>query len=294
MLCSPFHNHKEIELKGGARGLKILSLAECRIITNGGVGYLGKLKRLEDLSILGCYSITDEGIQRLVSKSQNFKKFNLSGTYVSREGLHSIANSCKNILTLVLHGCKLLSNEDATIFKSCTVELRDDIFRFQLLPTPDTALSSITNNILRTRSSLTIQRVAHYVYKKLQQAVSSVDILCKGRVLSSYMTLREVEHDMWDNSMLTLHYRLKEETQKILENEKVELLMGKMPRWVHDDMAIECFKCHERFRMIVRKHHCRKCGNIFCDNCTRKRMFIPAYGYTKNPVRVCDTCAIVN
>jgi hypothetical protein len=291
MLCSTFLDKKKCELKGGARGLVKLSLAECRMISNEGVCYLRKLKKLEDLNILGCYSISDEGIARLVGKAKQFRKFNLSGTYVSREGLNAIARNCGNIQALILHGCRLLSNEDSMIFKNCHVELRDDIFRFQLLPTPETCLNSITNNILRTRSSLTIQRVAHYVFKKLQHGANNIDILCKGRVLSSYMTLRDVERDMWDNSMLTLYYRLKEETQKILENEKVENLMGKMPKWVHDDLVNECLKCHERFRIFVRKHHCRKCGNIFCDRCSQKRMFIPAFGYTKKPVRVCDNCA---
>ena len=61
------------------------------------------------------------------------------------------------------------------------------------------------------------------------------------------MTLREVEHDLWDNSMLTLYYRLREETIKILENEKVENLMGKMPKWVNDEEVSECFICHSHF-----------------------------------------------
>ena len=196
MLCNRFQDcsHKHI-LKGGARGLRKLSLGECRSLSNQGIAHLRKLKKLEELNVLGCYSISDEGIERLISKPNLLKKINLSGTYISREGLMEIQKNCKHIQTLILHGCKLLSVEDASIFQQCYVELRDDIFRFQLLPAPETVLGSITNNILRTRSSLTIQRVAHYVYKKLQQPACNIDIVCKNRVLSTYMTLREVEHD---------------------------------------------------------------------------------------------------
>jgi FYVE zinc finger len=290
MLCNNFQFPHKNELKGGARGLVKLSLAECRAITNQGIAYLSKLRKLEELNVLGCYSVSDEGIEHLVSKSNSFKKFNLSGTYISRDGLNAINLHCKSIQTLVLHGCRLLSTEDALIFKNCHIELREDIFRFQLLPTPETTLNSITNNILRTRSSLTIQRVAHYVYKKLQQPVCNIDIVCKGRVLSTFMTLRDVERDFWDNSMLSLYYRLKEETAKILENEKVESIMGKMPRWLPDDSVSLCGICHERFWILLRKHHCRKCGKIFCKNCSAKRILIPIYGYTKKPVRVCDNC----
>lgn len=46
----------------------------------------------------------------------------------------------------------------------------------------------ITNNVLRTRSSLVIQRVSHYVAKKLNDEklvidVSFTQILCKDKVL---------------------------------------------------------------------------------------------------------------
>lgn len=294
-LCGKFEGYKKNDkYSGGARGLKKLSLAECRTIQNGGLGYLRKLSLLEELNILGCYSINDEGIQKLVTKAKNFKKLNLSGTYISREGLSAIKNNCLGIKTLVLHGCRLLSVDDGNIFKNVYLELRDDIFRFQLLPGPDTCLSSITNNILRTRSSLTIQRVAHYVCKKLSQPVGSgIDILCKNVVLCSYMTLKGVEQDMWDSSMLTLYYRLKTETLKIREIEKVESLMGKMPKWVQDESALACLQCHQRFRVLLRRHHCRKCGQIFCNKCSQKRMMIPAFGYTKHPVRVCDKCFLV-
>ena len=132
--------------------------------------------------------------------------------------------------------------------------------------------------------------MAHYVYKKLQQPVCNIDVVCKDRVLSCYMTLRDVENELWDNSMLSLHYRLKSETKMILESQKVEHLMGKMPRWVQEETVDECSACRRRFWMLLRKQHCRNCGNIFCKHCTTKKMFIPAYGYTKNPVRVCDKC----
>mmetsp|Transcript_10570 Transcript_10570/g.10583 ORF Transcript_10570/g.10583 Transcript_10570/m.10583 type:complete len:236 (+) Transcript_10570:772-1479(+) len=185
-----------VDLKGGGRGLTRLSLSECRCVTDQGVAYLRKLRRLEDLSLLGCYSVVDKGIELLVKGCHSLKKINLSGTYITKEGLNFISNSCKNLEHILLHNCKLLSEDDRKIFKGVLVELREDIFRFQLLPTSDTVLGLITNNILRTRSSLTIQRVGHYVTRKLDQQNIEIDILCKGRVLSPYMTLKDVQNDM--------------------------------------------------------------------------------------------------
>lgn len=53
-------------------------------------------------------------------------------------------------------------------------------------------------------------------------------------------------------------------------NSKVDdesrILMPKS-RWVPDKQAQTCFNCNKSFIPIVRpKHHCRRCGNIFCNS----------------------------
>jgi len=37
--------------------------------------------------------------------------------------------------------------------------------------------------------------------------------------------------------------------------------------WIPDDFARKCQKCSEIFGNLVRKHHCRCCGGVYCDNC---------------------------
>uniref|UniRef100_A0A1I7XSE2 Hepatocyte growth factor-regulated tyrosine kinase substrate n=1 Tax=Heterorhabditis bacteriophora TaxID=37862 RepID=A0A1I7XSE2_HETBA len=51
----------------------------------------------------------------------------------------------------------------------------------------------------------------------------------------------------------------------------------------------ECFRCRSEFGLITRKHHCRACGQIFCDKCSSKEMTLPQFGIEKE-VRVCDAC----
>jgi hypothetical protein len=34
--------------------------------------------------------------------------------------------------------------------------------------------------------------------------------------------------------------------------------------WVHDDSVWYCKKCSSQFSMFMRKHHCRRCGGVFC------------------------------
>jgi hypothetical protein len=68
-------------------------------------------------------------------------------------------------------------------------------------------------------------------------------------------------------------------------------------RWKADAEVNACEKCRKAFTILRRKHHCRRCGGIFCDACTTSRMAL------KNPLtetgratgtvqdcRVCDDC----
>lgn len=49
----------------------------------------------------------------------------------------------------------------------------------------------------------------------------------------------------------------------------------RLSSWVQDDAVFACFKCHTVFSLLVRKHHCRACGRIFCSACSSQRVVIP-------------------
>lgn len=52
-----------------------------------------------------------------------------------------------------------------------------------------------------------------------------------------------------------------------------------------------CPSCSNPFSYTRRKHHCRLCGDIFCDACSNNRSILPLEGDEYNvPVRVCDVC----
>ncbi|ETV89691.1 hypothetical protein, variant 2 [Aphanomyces astaci] len=57
----------------------------------------------------------------------------------------------------------------------------------------------------------------------------------------------------------------------------------RLSSWVQDDAVYACFKCHVQFSLIVRKHHCRACGRIFCNACSNQRLVIPV-DYESTPV----------
>lgn len=59
--------------------------------------------------------------------------------------------------------------------------------------------------------------------------------------------------------------------------------------WVPDEAASKCTSCGTDFGAFVRRHHCRNCGDIFCDKCTHGRIALTA-DENAQPVRVCDRC----
>ncbi|XP_058785471.1 protein FREE1-like [Vicia villosa] len=59
--------------------------------------------------------------------------------------------------------------------------------------------------------------------------------------------------------------------------------------WVPDEAVTKCTACGTDFGAFNRKHHCRNCGDIFCDKCTHGRIALTAEENAQ-PVRVCDRC----
>ncbi|KAI6234616.1 Hepatocyte growth factor-regulated tyrosine kinase substrate [Aphelenchoides fujianensis] len=65
------------------------------------------------------------------------------------------------------------------------------------------------------------------------------------------------------------------------------MFMAEMaPDWAEGD---SCFRCRVEFGIFTRKHHCRSCGQVFCDKCSSRQMMLPHLGIEKK-VRVCETC----
>ncbi|XP_037958388.1 hepatocyte growth factor-regulated tyrosine kinase substrate isoform X2 [Teleopsis dalmanni] len=58
------------------------------------------------------------------------------------------------------------------------------------------------------------------------------------------------------------------------------------PNWADGKV---CHRCRKEFSVLIRKHHCRNCGQVFCGDCTAKQCPLPKYGIEKD-VRVCDVC----
>lgn len=65
------------------------------------------------------------------------------------------------------------------------------------------------------------------------------------------------------------------------------------PRWVPDEEAENCTRCRSEFDWVNRRHHCRHCGAVFCQNCSPNRSLLPFAFGERDPQRVCVDCELV-
>ena len=62
------------------------------------------------------------------------------------------------------------------------------------------------------------------------------------------------------------------------------------PSWVADAFSQACFSCKTEFSVTNRRHHCRACGQVFCDSCSSNRRDLPRSWRYDKPQRVCNPC----
>ncbi|CAG8620517.1 6067_t:CDS:2, partial [Ambispora gerdemannii] len=75
--------------------------------------------------------------------------------------------------------------------------------------------------------------------------------------------------------------------------------------WEHDGDVHDCRRCHRKFGLWIRRHHCRKCGQVVCDRCSTARVELLPTQLLSDPSgsaadsnsnqnsqyhRVCDSC----
>eukprot|EP00013_Stygamoeba_regulata_P010449 CAMPEP_0177687774 /NCGR_PEP_ID=MMETSP0447-20121125/34316_1 /TAXON_ID=0 /ORGANISM="Stygamoeba regulata, Strain BSH-02190019" /LENGTH=104 /DNA_ID=CAMNT_0019198055 /DNA_START=205 /DNA_END=519 /DNA_ORIENTATION=+ len=67
-------------------------------------------------------------------------------------------------------------------------------------------------------------------------------------------------------------------------------ILNMAPDWVPDEKVQACQRCAKPFSFTNRRHHCRCCGKVVCDDCSKSRIPLPQYGFL-DPVRACSNCA---
>lgn len=89
---------------------------------------------------------------------------------------------------------------------------------------------------------------------------------------------------------------------------KMSIESRRVSKWVEDSSVAKCYQCGNKFSFMLRKHHCRLCGRVFCYYCSNYYTKLPLdilkkipdkpKSYTdyiwgddmKGDVRVCGSC----
>ncbi|XP_036023058.1 RUN and FYVE domain-containing protein 2 [Onychomys torridus] len=97
--------------------------------------------------------------------------------------------------------------------------------------------------------------------------------------------LKKIYHEQ-EQALQELGSKLCESKLKIDDiKEANQALQGLV--WLKDKEATHCKLCEKEFSLSKRKHHCRNCGEIFCNACSDNELPLPS---SPKPVRVCDSC----
>eukprot|EP00474_Spongospora_subterranea_P009843 CRZ10301.1 hypothetical protein [Spongospora subterranea] len=59
--------------------------------------------------------------------------------------------------------------------------------------------------------------------------------------------------------------------------------------WAPDAQAPLCSLCSQAFTLFLRRHHCRSCGLVICNSCSKSRRLL-VWIDPKSTLRVCDKC----
>ncbi|XP_029931870.1 pleckstrin homology domain-containing family F member 2-like [Myripristis murdjan] len=59
--------------------------------------------------------------------------------------------------------------------------------------------------------------------------------------------------------------------------------------WIPDSASAICMRCSGKFSFTHRRHHCRHCGFVVCNSCSKERVVLEHIDCTK-PLRVCKLC----
>ncbi|XP_070185659.1 RUN and FYVE domain-containing protein 2-like [Littorina saxatilis] len=102
---------------------------------------------------------------------------------------------------------------------------------------------------------------------------------------SRYQQLRGVCEEQ-ESALSELGSHLSESKLK-MEDLKEAQQQTKEFQWASDETAPHCKQCTKEFSISRRKHHCRHCGDIYCNECSDNKMPLPS---SSKPVRVCDAC----
>ncbi|XP_072929201.1 RUN and FYVE domain-containing protein 2-like isoform X2 [Epargyreus clarus] len=140
---------------------------------------------------------------------------------------------------------------------------------------------SLQESMMRDRDKISILTQEVESLKSIGQkyiALQEEQHHLKTQYSEAQKTLEEVGATLSENKL---------QLAELLEKEARSTTSEEASNWTNDKDASACSACSKEFTIARRKHHCRRCGHIFCGACSDKSV---ALAGSAKPVRVCDGC----
>ncbi|KAJ8949586.1 hypothetical protein NQ318_016217 [Aromia moschata] len=123
---------------------------------------------------------------------------------------------------------------------------------------------------------------------KLQTEIGQLKIIAQkyAQLQEDYYTLKDHSLEQ-EHTLEELGCQLRD--SKLQISDLKEEINKNRPEgaWVKDNSSTNCKTCNKEFNLTRRRHHCRNCGEIFCNACSENSVSLPS---SAKPVRVCDDC----
>ncbi|XP_065312862.1 hepatocyte growth factor-regulated tyrosine kinase substrate-like isoform X2 [Gordionus sp. m RMFG-2023] len=200
----------------------------------------------------------------------------------------------------------LLEPDWNSIMQICDMIRQKDI-------TPKTAMQAIKRKLFSTNPNVIL-----YTLQVLESVVKNCgisihkEVATKEFMIDFREVLKETTNEQIRQKVLELiqiwshafrnepNYHIVKDTYVLMKMEGYNFPMLKEndamfmtetpPDWIDGET---CYNCKTTFTLVQRKHHCRCCGQVFCQKCSSKSSIIPKFGIERE-VRVCDDCFVAN
>lgn len=132
------------------------------------------------------------------------------------------------------------------------------------------------------KSSTTKQPEENFVHTKDVHVWPGQDAIPKGPIHSGQKVIDSIT---WIRDTVSTYTSVPVKCTKNCINN-----ITKPEYWRSDEEIHKCHNCSMNFEKLnLSKHHCRNCGEVFCNACSKKRIPVPHRGWIE-PSRVCDDC----
>jgi hypothetical protein len=151
-----------------------------------------------------------------------------------------------------------------------------------------------------SRAVLTLSEYKENTVKEYQQVTiilhdSVLSVLIGENIENSFEVNKDLYVKLILNDSLIVAFvennnpkvwKFRDEQGNLLTSWEKALILSKRPIFVNDS---RCQQCKSAFTSFRRRHHCRSCGRILCNECSQERIILESLGY-QNKKRTCEKC----